>query len=252
MPHPMTDAADAASDVESPSRRPGGRTARNTAAVFEAVIEELATRRFDEVSIESIALRAGVHKSTLYRRWSTKSRLLVDALEDAAAARLEFPDTGRFAGDLEGFAFSIARMLVSREGAAVLAAYTVEAPHNAEMRAAFRRFRSVREQAVAALVSRAIDRGEIPEGTDSASLLTNLLGPLYYSVLIEVRPPAPEVVSSAVRATVASARSGAFVDRTPLGANQDLPSPSVTTSSPPPRVQAAGSAGAPDGSAASD
>lgn len=219
MPDPMTGAADADADVAAPLRRPGGRTARNTAAVFEAVIEELATRRFDEVSIESIAQRAGVHKSTLYRRWSTKSRLLVDALEDAAAARLEAPDTGQLATDLEAFATSIAQMLVSREGAAVLAAYTVEAPHNAELRAAFRRFRAVRERAFGSLVSRAIDRGEIPEGTDSARLLTNLLGPLYYSVLIEVQPPTPEVVSSAVHATVASARSGAFAVRTQHAAN---------------------------------
>lgn len=215
MPDLMTGAAEAVSDAETPLRRPGGRTARNTAAIFEAVIEELATHRFDEVSIESIALRAGVHKSTIYRRWSTKPRLLVDALEDAAAARLDVADTGQLATDLEAFAVSIAQMLVSREGAAVLSAYTVEAPHNAEMRAAFRRFRAVRERAVASLVRKAIERGEIPEGTDSASLLTNLLGPLYYTVLIEVRAPSPEVVRRAVRATVASARSGAFADPTP-------------------------------------
>ena len=193
-------------------RRPGGRTARNTAAVFDAVIEELASRRFDEVSIESIALRAGVHKSTIYRRWNSKSSLLVDALEAAAAARLDLPDTGRFCDDLEAVATSVAEMLVSREGAAVLNAYTAEAPHSAELRAVFRRFRGVRARVIESVVAKAIARGEVPAGTDPTRLLTSLLGPFYYEVLIEVRAPTPALIRDAVAATASAARDGVFAD----------------------------------------
>lgn len=197
------------------ARRPGGRTARNTQAIFNAVIAELASRRFDDVSIETVALRAGVHRSTIYRRWATKPRLLVDALENAAAARLDMPDTGSLEGDLDAIAHAIARMLVSREGAAVLTAYTVEAPHNAELRAAFVRFRAVRERVVKELVEKAIERKEVPPGTDPARVLTNLLGPMYYEVLIEVRPPTGVLIADAVATTVSAARLGVFASAPP-------------------------------------
>ena len=52
--------------------RPGGRTARTAAAVFAAAINELSERGYDDISIETIAARAGVHKTTLYRRWHSK------------------------------------------------------------------------------------------------------------------------------------------------------------------------------------
>jgi AcrR family transcriptional regulator len=69
--------------------RPGGRTARNTAAVFAATFAELTARPYDEISIETIAARAGVHKTTVYRRWHTKAELVSHALATAAQAMIE-------------------------------------------------------------------------------------------------------------------------------------------------------------------
>ena len=57
--------------------RPGGRTARVAESVFAAAIAELAERDFADISIESIAERAGVHKTTVYRRWGSTPGLVV-------------------------------------------------------------------------------------------------------------------------------------------------------------------------------
>ena len=65
--------------------RPGGRTARTRAAVFAATLNELVASGYTQASIEAIAERAGVHKTTIYRRWRTKDRLIAEALADAAA-----------------------------------------------------------------------------------------------------------------------------------------------------------------------
>jgi len=94
--------------TESTSR-PGGRTARNTAAVLDATIVELGARGYEQLSMEAVAQRAQVHKTTVYRRWENKERLVVDALEAAADERMEVPDTGDGAGDLVLLAHAIRR-----------------------------------------------------------------------------------------------------------------------------------------------
>src|SRR4029450_6681196 len=70
--------------TQAGSVRPGGRTARTRAAVFDAALEELADRGWDQVSVETIAARARVHKTTVYRRWGGKARLGGRALGGAA------------------------------------------------------------------------------------------------------------------------------------------------------------------------
>src|SRR6202046_3041414 len=80
--------------------RPGGRTARTATAVLAAAIEELSARDCADISVESIAARAGVHKTTVYRRWGSKVEIIKQALIGAAGAHIQVPDTGRVNGDL--------------------------------------------------------------------------------------------------------------------------------------------------------
>src|SRR5207248_10505689 len=55
--------------------RPGGRTARTRAAVFEATLAELALRGYADLSLDGVAARSGVHKTTIYRRWRSRDQL---------------------------------------------------------------------------------------------------------------------------------------------------------------------------------
>src|SRR3712207_7398459 len=75
--------------------RPGGRTARVRAAVLDATVAELAEHGYAELTVEAVAARAGVNKTTLYRRWGGKDGLLVDAVEAFGAGQAEVPDTGQ-------------------------------------------------------------------------------------------------------------------------------------------------------------
>ena len=74
--------------------RPGGRTARTRAAVLAAVVGELAEHGWDQVSVESVAQRAGVHKTTVYRRWGDKNTLVTDVLTAAADDRIGSREVG--------------------------------------------------------------------------------------------------------------------------------------------------------------
>ena len=86
------------------TRRPGGRTARNRAAIFQATLTELARHGYADLSFEAIAAQAGVHKSTLYRRWRTRDRLVAAAFMDISQRRVDVADTGDIDRDAQALA----------------------------------------------------------------------------------------------------------------------------------------------------
>ena len=124
--------------------RPGGRTARTQAAVFEATLDELAVRGWDQVSVETIAARAGVHKTTVYRRWGGKERLVTEALEVEANSRVQVPDSGDIGQDLRTLARAVLAILTSRDGAATVRALVAGAQGSAEVGRVVRRFWATR------------------------------------------------------------------------------------------------------------
>src|SRR5689334_25219964 len=81
-------------------RRPGGRSARVQDAVFEATFQLLEEKGYEGLSIASIAERAGVHETSLYRRWKTKEQLVLDAVNHRVAQEIPAPDTGALCSDL--------------------------------------------------------------------------------------------------------------------------------------------------------
>lgn len=85
-----------------PVRRPGGRSARVRDAVRQATLAELAEHGYAGLTVERVAERSGVHKTTVYRRWGGVEGLISDALELAADEPWPIPDTGSIEGDLRG------------------------------------------------------------------------------------------------------------------------------------------------------
>ena len=76
------------------ARRPGGRSARVRADVIAATLAELGERGYAALSLDSVARRAGVHKTTLYRRWGTREELVLEAMLERAGEHISVPDTG--------------------------------------------------------------------------------------------------------------------------------------------------------------
>jgi AcrR family transcriptional regulator len=195
----------------SPRSRPGGRTARTTEAVYEAAIAELGDRAYDEVGMDSIAARAGVHKTTVYRRWGTKDRVLAEALDRAAEQRVTVPDTGDVGRDLRALALAVQKVLTSRDGAATARALAAAAPRSAEIRGVIQRFWATRMTHVGPIVERAVTRGQLPAGTDADALLKHLSAPLYQRLLVTLEPVNRRAAERAAAATLAAAQAGVFV-----------------------------------------
>jgi AcrR family transcriptional regulator len=191
--------------------RPGGRTARNTAAVFAATFAELTARPYDEISIETIAARAGVHKTTVYRRWHTKAELVSHALATAAQAMIEVPDTGSAEADVRLLCRAVQATLASPSGPAVTRAVLAGAAASAEIRDVMAEFWAARLSAISVIVDRAVARGELPAGTEPGLMMNAVAAPLYYRLLVLAQTPTAADADRAADAALVAGRAGVFV-----------------------------------------
>jgi AcrR family transcriptional regulator len=190
------------------SVRPGGRTARTRAEVLNATIAELAERGYDQISVEGVALRAGVHKTTVYRRWGGKEQLVAEALQDAAARRIQVPDSGEVGEDLRALARAVLATLSSREGAAAVRALVAGAGGSPEVQQVVRRFWAGRLVQVGPIVERAVQRGQLPRGTSAAEVMQQVAAPLYYRLLVSGEPLTERAADVAAAVALAAARAG--------------------------------------------
>ena len=100
-------------------RRTGGRSARVRGAVLQAALEAMAEHGLDGVTISEIARRAGVHATSIQRRWGSRENVALDAMLTYSQEKLPIPDTGSLRSDLIAFARSIAAYLDTPLGEAL-------------------------------------------------------------------------------------------------------------------------------------
>lgn len=174
--------------TKTPKRRPGGRSARVRAAAIEATLAELAQGGYAGLSLESVAQRAGVHKTTLYRRWGTAEDLVLEAMLDRAGEHISAPDTGSLREDLLELATTAAANAASPEVAAMARAVAGSSPGDRRLRAANRRFWAERLALDAQIVERAIERGDVPADTDPQRVVESVLGPVHLRLLLTGEP----------------------------------------------------------------
>lgn len=185
-------------EASTTSRRPGGRSARVRAAVIAATLEELAAHGYSGLSLDSVATRAEVHRTSIYRRWRTKEMLVLDAMLEQAAETVAVPDTGSLRGDLLELAQRSAAIQTSPAGEAVVRAVAGEAPGNPELAAANARFWAERLELDRTIVERARGRGEIGPRADPGPAIEALLGPLYFRLLVTGEPLDPGFIEGIV------------------------------------------------------
>ena len=152
--------------------------------MLEAALAELAESGLARLSMESIARRAGVNKTTLYRRWGDWETLLADAMLARAEERVPIPDTGSLRDDLRALAEAVAADSRSPESQAVVRAVAAEAAPGTALLEAKRRFWAERFALDGEVVQRAIARGEVGEDVDPQTAVEAVLGPLYFRLLV--------------------------------------------------------------------
>ncbi|MEV6475598.1 TetR/AcrR family transcriptional regulator [Streptomyces sp. NPDC051657] len=208
----MTDAPagppDPARAAPSPDRRPGGRTARVRAQVLDAVRAELGAQGFEGLTMEGVAARAGVHRTTVYRRWEDVGGLLADVLDAAGEDDWEPADTGSLHSDLAALNDEIQESLVVRPS--IPQALMAASFRSARAADAQRRLWEDRYARCEIIVERAVERGELPPHTDARRLLIASTAPLYHQLVLLRTAPDPRLPSHAATTATLAAAAGAF------------------------------------------
>lgn len=157
---------------------------------------------YDAFSIEEVARRAHVAKTTLYRRWPTKDHL---ALAIVAQIQEEIMplDTGDIRADLTRWTQTIAGELTRvNRAAGVVPELVAAAARHPELGEALRGMFGRRRAVAALFIQAAAERGELRADIDPLLLIDQLAGALYYRVLITGQPIGEAYVRQLVHATL--------------------------------------------------
>ncbi len=166
------------------TRAPGRpRSAAAHRTILETTIRVLAEHGFAGFTIVEVAERAGVSTATIYRRWSAKTPLILEALSSVILPTA-IPDTGSTIGDLVAFLrerLATSRGVIFTQVIPVLAA---EAARDPELAASFHAVQAPARAAAFAIFARGIARGDLPPTLDQELALDLLLGPITYRLLV--------------------------------------------------------------------
>jgi AcrR family transcriptional regulator len=190
------------------SLRPGGRTARTRAAVMQAVVGELIDNGYAGTTVERVAARADIAKTTIYRRWGGLDGLLADLMAEHAAQEIPVPDEGNIDADLRALARGV---VTSLRDPAIRAAFTsmvAAAVQNPSAREVLSRFLAARTAKMTVIIERAVQRSELPSGTDAAAVLRTVTALIYYRLFIAGEQASQDIADSAAVTAAAAARTG--------------------------------------------
>jgi AcrR family transcriptional regulator len=204
----------AVSTSPSPESRKRGRPRSLDVerSILRAAAELLAERGLDAMTIEEVAARAGVGKSSIYRRWPTKGTLALDAFRTDFLSRQPVVDTGALEDDLRAALSWWSAAVVGTSTGRALIGLIAEAQLDDELAREWiaRVVTPVRAQH-RAMIERAIARGEVPAGSDVDVIMDLLYGPAYHRLLqghMEINAAFVELIA---RIVAAGAKSGAAV-----------------------------------------
>lgn len=186
---------------ESKKKPPGRpRSIQSHQAMLQATLELLAQVGFDAMSIDAIAARAKVGKTTIYRRYSSKEELVADAIE-SLRSEVIIPDTNNLWSDIDALLDSAAQITLSPLGRQTVAMIIAAASSNQRFAKIYwEKYLQPRREAFAMVLERAKTRGEISANVDSDLVFDTMSGIMLYALIF---PPAQESWLAYIRRALA-------------------------------------------------
>jgi AcrR family transcriptional regulator len=154
--------------------------------VLDTTIEVILENGAEPLSIGMVAERSGVHETSIYRRWGTREKLVVDALLSHSAQELPVPDTGSLREDLAALESVLIQYVSTPLGLAQSRSLATSSD-DPFVEATRTEFWQRRLAAAEVIVTRAIARGEVPATTDPAVVIEMLVGPIHFRTLLTHR-----------------------------------------------------------------
>lgn len=180
------------------STEKGERRARapeQTAAILQATLELLREGGNQAVTTESVASRAGVSKTTIYRRWRSRSEMIVAAAK-LLMAPIEVPDLGDLHAEVR---YLLSRRLeqYQRQGVGeVMSSILGASIEDAQVSAVFSDWVTTQSTSNGDVLVRAIGRGELPADVDKAGMVTLMGAVLFYRLIVEGRKPDTQLMDT--------------------------------------------------------
>lgn len=177
------------------------RVRRSRAAVLAATSDLLFERGYSGVSVDEVARRSGVAKTTIYRHWPSRTHLLRDACANIGTPQTA-PDLGSLRADITALMGALAEALTTARWTAVLPSIVDAGERDPDMAEMYRHLQQGYSAPFEAAIRRGVDRGELPADTDVAALAAALIGPLFFRRWFAREPLTEGFVREIVRIVV--------------------------------------------------
>ena len=178
---------------------PDPRVQRSRERLLAAALDELSAVGYAAFSMESVATRAGVGRSTLYRHWSDRLRLISDALEtlNVQPRPPERPDGETARQQVEALLRHLTEALTRSPVAACLPALVHAAEQDAGLREFLHDYSARRRHVLVSVIDRGVASGEFRPGDPDLSA-DALSGAIFYRRLMTGHPYGPDDVPALV------------------------------------------------------
>ncbi len=165
------------------------RSAKSHQAILKATLELLGEVGFESMSIEAISARAGVGKTTIYRRYNSKEELVAEAIE-SIRQEIVIPNSGNFWSDLDELIENATQISCTPLGRQTVAMIISSASSNSQFAQIYwTKYLQPRREAFAVMIERAKTRKEIPTDIDSNLVFDSMSGIMLYTLIF---PPKTE------------------------------------------------------------
>ncbi len=173
--------------MSNPNKKLPGRprSIQSHQAMLQAALELLAEVGFDSISMDAIAARAGIGKTTIYRRYASKAELVADAIENVRE-EIVIPDTGNLQSDMDALIQNAAQITLSPLGRQTVAMIISSASSNAQFAQIYwEKYLQPRRTTFAVVLERAKARKEIPIDVDSDLVFDAMSGIMLYALIFQ-------------------------------------------------------------------
>src|ERR1700734_1262750 len=198
-----------------PARRPaaaageggaaGGdsRGRRSRSRVLTPAFDLLSESGVGGFTIDEVARRSGVAKTTIYRHWPSREALVIDAASRISAEQ-EIPDTGSLEGDVTAILANLGHLLGTARWSSVVPSIVDVAERDPEFAGVHGKIQRGHAAPLREVLERAAGRGLISASADPSSMVSALIGPLYYRRWFSREPIDDQFVKTIVRNVLSS------------------------------------------------
>jgi AcrR family transcriptional regulator len=206
----MTVTHDIARIDDAPARRGRPRNESCSTSILSATLELVAEVGIASLTMDAVAQRAGVGKATIYRRWSSKEALMLDAWMSCVSTP-HVPDTGSLRADLEELFLRNDRPLSDEAMQRVFPQMIAAAKVNPEVQQAYQAFLTERRRPINTVLASAVRRGELSAETDLQLVGDLMIAPLMYRWLVTDGLVDDSMISSVIDTVLAGLRAATML-----------------------------------------